>query len=169
MSKSTTTEDIRMFATQIDLPLDARQELVGLLNQQLADTLDLYSHAKHAHWNVKGMDFFQLHKLFDELAEMLEEFGDVIAERATALGGMAVGTIRAASVASTLDEFPLETVESSEVIEALVERLAAYAASSREAIERSEKLEDMATNDLFIDVARGADKFLYFLESHLQA
>ncbi|HET7009279.1 MAG TPA: ferritin-like domain-containing protein, partial [Anaerolineales bacterium] len=87
MAKSTTAEKTRMFSTQIDLPLEAREELVGMLNQHLADTLDLYSQAKHAHWNVKGMDFFQLHKLFDDLAEMLEEFADVIAERATALGG----------------------------------------------------------------------------------
>jgi starvation-inducible DNA-binding protein len=169
MAKSATIEQTRMFPTEIDLSLEARREVVGLLNQQLADTLDLYSQAKHAHWNVKGMHFFQLHKLFDELAKMLEEFGDVIAERATALGGTAMGSLRMAAATTALPEFPIETVEGMQVVEALVERVAAYSASAREAIERTEKLEDMATNDLFIDVARGADKFLSFLESHLQA
>jgi starvation-inducible DNA-binding protein len=169
MAKSATIEQARMFPTEIDLPLEARREVVGLLNQQLADTLDLYSQAKHAHWNVKGMHFFQLHKLFDELAEMLEELGDVLAERATALGGTAMGSLRMAAATTALPEFPMETVEGMQVVEALVERVAAYSASAREAVERTEKLEDMATNDLFIDVARGADKFLYFLESHLQA
>jgi len=162
MARGATSEQIRMFSTEIDLPLEARREIVGLLNQQLADTLDLYSQAKHAHWNVKGMHFFQLHKCFDELAEMLEEFGDVIAERATALGGTAIGSLRMAAATTALPEFPIEAVEGRQVLEALVERVAAYAASSREAIERSEKLEDMRTHDLFIDVVRGADKFLYF-------
>ncbi|HET7010857.1 MAG TPA: ferritin-like domain-containing protein, partial [Anaerolineales bacterium] len=98
----------------------------------------------------------------------LEAFADVIAERATALGGMVMGTVRAAAGTSSIEEFPGETFESSEVVEALVERVAAYGASARESIERSEELEDMATNDLMIDVARGADKFLYLLEAHLQ-
>jgi starvation-inducible DNA-binding protein len=168
MTNPQTVETIRMFATENDLPEEARQELVGILNQHLADTLDLYSQAKHAHWNVKGEHFFQLHKLFDELAEMLEEFADVIAERATALGGTALGTVRKAAVASALPEFPDDTIEGMQVVEALIERVASYAASTREAIERAEKLDDMGTNDLFIDVVRGADKFLYFLESHVQ-
>lgn len=168
MVRTLELRDVRMFATAIDLPEEARQELVSLLNQQLADSLDLYSQAKHAHWNVKGMNFFQLHKLFDELAEMLEEFVDVIAERATALGGTALGTIRMASVASSLPDMPPEVFEEKDVLQAVIERVAAYAASARHAIERAEQLDDMATNDLFIDVTRGADKFLYLLESHVQ-
>jgi starvation-inducible DNA-binding protein len=85
------------------------------------------------------------------------------------MGGTAMGSLRMAAATTALPEFPMETVEGMQVVEALVERVAAYSASAREAVERTEKLEDMATNDLFIDVARGADKFLYFLESHLQA
>jgi starvation-inducible DNA-binding protein len=168
MVKTLDLRDIRMFATEIDLSLEAREELVSLLNQQLADSLDLYSQAKHAHWNVKGTDFFQLHKLFDELAGMLEEFVDIIAERATALGGTALGTVRMASAASSLPDMPLDTFEEKDVLHMLIDRVAAYAASSRQAIDRAEQLGDMASNDLFIDVTRAADKFLYLLESHVQ-
>ena len=56
------------------------------MNQHLADTFDLMSQTKFAHWNVKGPNFIALHKLFDELAETLEGHVDEIAERATALG-----------------------------------------------------------------------------------
>ena len=59
--------------------------MVELLNQHLADGLDLGLQAKQAHWNVKGPHFIALHELFDKVAEALEEFADEIAARAVAL------------------------------------------------------------------------------------
>lgn len=76
-----------MHTTRHDLPAEQREALVALLNGQLADTFDLYSQTKFAHWNVKGSDFIQLHLLFDQFAEHLIGFVDLIAERATTLGG----------------------------------------------------------------------------------
>ena len=84
----------RMFETRHDMEPQARQEVVALLNRQLAGTFDLFSKTKQAHWNVKGAEFYQLHELYDELAEGLLEHVDTIAERATALGGEALGTAR---------------------------------------------------------------------------
>ena len=89
------------FATRIDIPADQRTRLVSLLNQRLADSFDLMSQTKFAHWNVKGPNFISLHKLFDELAELLEGHVDEIAERATALGGVAMGTVRQAAASQT--------------------------------------------------------------------
>ncbi|MEJ5346980.1 MAG: ferritin-like domain-containing protein, partial [Chloroflexus sp.] len=76
------------FATRIDIPVERRRSLITMLNQQLADTFDLMSQAKQAHWNVKGPQFLELHELFDELAARLNGFVDLLAERITALGGM---------------------------------------------------------------------------------
>ena len=77
----------KLYATRIDLSEDIRAKVVGILNQTLAATLDLKTQTKQAHWNVKGMDFYQLHLLFDEMAGELEEYVDMVAERVTALGG----------------------------------------------------------------------------------
>jgi DNA-binding ferritin-like protein len=66
----------------------------------LADTFHLYSQTKQAHWNIKGKDFFQLHEMFDELDAELLPHVDTIAERATTLGGTALGTARMAASAS---------------------------------------------------------------------
>src|SRR5919204_2656450 len=96
----------RTFATRIDIPEASRQKLIDLLNARLADTFDLYSQLKQAHWNVKGSDFIQLHELYDEIAESVLEFVDTIAERATALGGVALGTARVASPSSPPDQDP---------------------------------------------------------------
>ena len=56
---------LKTYKTRIDLPAEVREQVITLLNQHLADTFDLYSQAKQAHWNVKGPEFFQLHELFD--------------------------------------------------------------------------------------------------------
>src|SRR3954453_9200199 len=103
----TKTDAGTTFPTRNDIPSDSRTKLISLLNQHLADTFDMMSQTKFAHWNVKGPNFIALHKLFDELAEVLEKHVDEFAERATALGGVALGTARQAAAMSHVPEFPL--------------------------------------------------------------
>lgn len=159
----------RTFKTRIDLPADRRDKLIALLNQHLADTFDLYGQSKQAHWNVKGPQFHQLHELFDDLAGQVEDYVDLIAERVTALGGTALGTVRMAAGASRLAEYPLDAGDSMQFVEALAVRFAALAATTRAAIDAADELGDADTADLFTEVSRGLDKSLWFLEAHLQA
>ena len=84
-----------MHPTRIDLSGKARARVVELLNARLADALDLQLQAKQAHWNVKGPNFIALHELFDKIAGEVSEHVDEMAERITALGGMAEGTVQA--------------------------------------------------------------------------
>jgi starvation-inducible DNA-binding protein len=156
------------FSSRIDIDEDTRQQVIGFLNEQLADTFDMFSLAKQAHWNVKGAQFFQLHELFDLIAEGLLPYVDMIAERITALGGLAMGTVRMAAEATRLEPYPIDVLDSMETVEVVAERLANLAASTRQAADRAEELEDMDTNDLFIEVSRDLDKWLWFLEAHLQ-
>jgi starvation-inducible DNA-binding protein len=165
---ATRTQPKRTFATRIDLAEGVRGPVVALLNQQLADTFDLYSQTKQAHWNVKGAQFYPLHELFDRLAQELEGYVDLIAERATALGGLAQGTVRLSAANSQLAEFPPEVTDSLPTVEALAERYAALAASTRRGIETANGQGDADTADLFTEVSRGLDKALWFLEAHLQ-
>ena len=159
----------KLHKTSIDLDSETREQIITLLNQQLADTFDLYSQTKQAHWNVKGAQFFQLHELFDKLAGETLVYVDDIAERVTTLGGTALGTARMSSAASRLSEYPTQVIGSQESVEALVERYAALAASTRAAIDASDDLNDADTTDLFTGISRGLDKSLWFLEAHLQA
>lgn len=158
----------RSFPTRNDLPAATRDKLIGLLNQQLADTLDLYTQIKQAHWNVKGPQFIALHELFDDLAETILEHVDTIAERATALGGTALGTARMAASASRLPEYPTDAVDGMKHVEALAIRYATLATTSRAAIALSADAGDADTSDLFTQISRDLDKALWFLEAHLQ-
>ncbi len=157
------------FPTSIYVEGDAKSQLIKALNQHLADTADLYSQAKQAHWNVKGKDFFQLHLLFDQLAEEIQPFIDELAERVTALGGYATGTVRMAAASSRLPEFPTECLEGGDVLRVMVERYGQYCAATHEAIDSTaDEMGDPTTSDLLTDISRVADKHLYFLEAHLQ-
>ena len=163
------TQTKHSFSTRNDIGDESRAELVELLNARLADTFDLYSQLKQAHWNVKGSDFIQLHELYDLIAESVLEYVDTIAERATALGGLALGTARLAAASSTLDEYPLDAVAGMDTVAAIADRLGAYGASVRAAIEAALELDDQDTADLFIEVSRTIDKHLWFVEAHQQA
>jgi starvation-inducible DNA-binding protein len=156
----------RAFPTRIDLAPPVREAMVIL--QQLADTFDLRSQAKQAHWNVKGTDFYQLHELFDELAAHLDAFADLIAERATTLGGTAQGTVRMAAAGSRLPELP-EVYDGPKLVAALADCFAALARSTRAAADAAAEKGDASTADLLTEVSRGVDKDLWFLEAHLQA
>ena len=157
-----------MHRTKNDLPVETREKLVETLNARLADTLDLKSQAKQAHWNVKGIHFFQLHELFDQVSTEAEAFMDLIAERATALGGTALGTVRVSASKSTLGEYPLEITDGEAHVDALSTALADYGKRIRENIDEAGELGDQGTADLFTEVARGIDKLLWFVEAHNQ-
>ena len=154
--------------TRNDLPEKTRTRMVDLLNQQLADTSDLYSQTKQAHWNVKGRHFIALHKFFDDLAAVVEPFIDELAERVTALGGTAMGTARMTAGSSSLKEYPAGIFDGNDHLRVLTDRYAAYAASTRAAIGKSDDAGDPTTADLFTQISREIDKQLWFIEAHLQ-
>jgi starvation-inducible DNA-binding protein len=74
-----TTEAPQMYETENDIAKGRRAELNALMNQRLADAIDLQAQMKQAHWNVKGPHFIGLHKLFDEIYEGVGEYVDLIA------------------------------------------------------------------------------------------
>ncbi len=158
-----------LHAIRHPLPEERRVELVTLLNTRLADTADLHSQLKQAHWNVKGIHFQQLHELFDGVADAVLPYVDTIAERITALGGTARGTVRMAAAHSTLAEYLLDATDGEVHLAAVRDRLASYAADNLKAIDTADELDDDATEDLFTEIQREIDKQLYFVQSHLPA
>ncbi|HMM80406.1 MAG TPA: DNA starvation/stationary phase protection protein Dps [Pyrinomonadaceae bacterium] len=157
-----------MHNTKIDIPKDAREKLIAILNQRLADAADLKSQAKQAHWNVKGMSFIALHELFDRVATEVDPMADDIAERITSLGGTALGTVRVAAQNSELPEYPLEISDGSDHVDALSTALAEFGRWVRADIDRTDELGDKDTADLFTGVSRNIDKLLWFVEAHQQ-
>jgi len=161
------TAAVRTFPSSVGVLENNRQALIALLNARLADSTDLRTQVKWAHWNVKGLHFIQLHELFDSVASHLEEQTDTIAERITALGGVANGTAREVAVKSGLKEADLTASDGPSMLKFLVHNVAHHANALREAVQESDDLGDAITCDLFTTLTRELDKDLWFLEAHL--
>src|SRR6266550_2023889 len=159
----------KLYATKNDLPEKARVEVIGLLNQRLAEAIDLQTQCKQAHWNVKGPAFIALHKLFDDVNEDVEEYVDLIAERVVQLGGIAEGTVGAAQQRSKLPDYPIGIATGPEHVAALSDALGAFGRAARIAIEEMNELEDADSADVLTEISRGVDKWLWFVEAHQQA
>jgi len=156
-----------MYDTRNDLAAEVRGRMVELLNGRLADAIDLGTQAKQAHWNVKGPNFIALHELFDQIAEHIEDHIDTVAERVTALGGTAQGTIATVSRTTTLKPYPSDIIEGAQHVDALSRAVADFGAKVRKAIDESARAGDAGTSDLFTGISREVDKDLWFLEAHL--
>jgi len=162
-------EPARLFATKNDLPETTRLEVIPLLNQRLAECIDLQTQCKQAHWNVKGPSFIGLHKLFDEINEAVEAYVDQIAERIVQLGGIAEGTIGAVEGRSTLVDYPLTLSTGAEHVAALSDALAGFGRAARVGIEEMQELNDADSADMLTEISRGVDQWLWFVEAHQQA
>jgi len=155
-----------MHPTKNDLPADKRAPLTELLNARLADLIDLQLQVKQAHWNVRGPNFIALHELFDTIAGEVLAFVDDVAERITALGGTAEGTVSAVGKRTKLTPYSLTISSGKDHVAALSTALATAGKLVRAAINQADELGDADTADLFTGISRAMDKQLWFVEAH---
>lgn len=159
----------RMYPNRVALSDDVKKQVCGVMQERLAEALDMYSQAKFAHWNVKGDNFYQLHLVFDHVAKVIFKQVDPIAERITQLGGVANGTVRQSACVSKIPEYPVETINGMDHVRALADALGHYCEELREASDKIDEIGDEPTSDFFKQLVVEAEEQLYFLESHLEA
>ena len=155
-----------MHPTKNDLSEKVRRKMIETLGDRLADATDLMLQTTQAHWNVKGPSFIALHELFDKINDAAEEWVDLIAERIIQLGGTAEGTVQATAKRTSLKPYSLTIVSGTDHVEALSSSLAAFGRKVRTAIDKTGKAGDADTADLFTEVSRDVDKYLWFVEAH---
>ncbi len=158
-----------MYPTKNSIPEKIRIQVSAMLQVHLSNSLDLVTQAKQAHWNVKGPDFISLHELFDKIAEDSEHYVDLIAERIVQLGGIAEGTLKVAAKRSQLPEYPLNIASGHDHVKALSHSLASYGENVRNAISNTNEIDDPDTADIFTEISREVDKYLWFVEAHVQS
>lgn len=159
-----------MTPAKVNRPLDGkkpvRAEIIKNLNTALATNLDLYMVAKQAHWNVKGPNFQGLHALFDTVSDAAREYADLVAERAVALGGMAEGTREDVTANSALAKFPGKERQWQALVKEVHGRVLAAADQARQFGDGLD--DDIATQDIYVEIIRGLDKWAWMLEAHLE-
>ena len=165
-----------MYRTKNDLPESVRTKSIELLNARLADSIDLQTQCKQAHWNVNCVRLELLYRVIaravrQDPTRMSSEFASTGLDRRTgrALGGVAEGTARMVAKRTTLSEHPAGLVDGRSHVDAMSSALAAFGKTARKAIDDSAGFGDADTADIFTEVSRGVDKWLWFVEAHLQA
>ena len=159
----------KMYKTRVALSDEQKTKTVAVLQERLGDALDMYSQAKFAHWNVKGVNFYQLHLVFDSVADAVFPQIDQIAERLTQLGGVANGTVRQSAANSQIPEYDTSLTGGMEHVNALANALGCYAQALRAASDEIDEIGDEPTSDFFKQLVVETEEQLYFLESHLEA
>ena len=147
-----------------------RVQIIELCNVSLADAVDLQLHCKHAHWNVKGPNFIALHQLFDQVNDDVEDYIDLIAERAVQLGGIANSTSGVVATWAHMPENDTQSASSENFyVQSLSGALASFGKIAREAIGKSNEIGDAVSADIFTEISRGVEKWLWMVEAHSQS
>ena len=151
-----------------DMSENIRSDVASIIQPRLVDAIDLYTQLKQAHWNIRGGSFIGLHELFDQIAAEVLAESDMLAERITALGGQANGTVRVAAKTSSLEEYPLDIHTQAGHVDAVSDALAAFAKTVRAAAKEAAEVGDDDTADMFTEISRATDKSLWLVEAHVE-
>ena len=130
--------------------LDEAKQIVGtVLQESLADFVDLSLTAKQWHWNVVGRNFREAHLHLDELVDLVRQYTDEVAERAATLGVSPDGRAETVAKSSGLPTTDEGWRQVDDVNAAVVETLAQLIARMRERIAVTSD-PDPVTQDLLI-------------------
>lgn len=157
---------MKLHKTRNDLNANARTTVAALLNDRLADAIDLALMTKQAHWNLRGHQFIAVHEMLDGFRTEIDGHVDILAERIVQLGGTALGTSQAVAKGSKLKFYPTDLISVDDHVAALAERYGDLANATRAAIDESDEAGDAVTADIFTAFSRSLDKALWFLEAH---
>ena len=102
------SKSARAFSLMASEEGDMAESTVPDLNEELtellADVISFYFRAHGAHWNVKGADFSEYHKLFLKIYEDVYESIDPIAENLRKLGSIAPFTLGSFLALRTIED-----------------------------------------------------------------
>jgi starvation-inducible DNA-binding protein len=157
-----------MYSTTKDMSETVRAEIAELCNASLAEVIDLQMQCKFANWNVKGPNATVLKRLFVEIKEAVEGYGDLIAERAVQLGGIADCTAYVVPTWEHLGEFGARNATERNYLETLAAALASFGKKARQSIDTCGERGDAVSADNFTEILRGVDKWIRMLEARLQ-
>jgi len=168
-----TTGNVRQESGEVsdnELRLDNEksEQIIDALNTDLAATYVLYHQLQKHHWNVEGAEFRDLHLFLGEASTHAEEFADVLAERAQALGG-----VPHASMSTLEEKSPVEPEDEDvyDIRTSLANDLEMYGdiiETLREHVELATDLGDHATAEILRENLVQVEEDAHHLEHYLE-
>jgi starvation-inducible DNA-binding protein len=156
------------FFAPAGMSVDDAKKVTAILQTRLSSLIDLSLILKHIHWNVVGPGFIAVHLMMDEQTESARALVDEVAERITALGGIAAGLAGQVSELRDADgEYPLGRAPVMAHLGALDKVYQRVGADHRAAIAELEKLDAVST-DLITGQTGTLDMNHWFVRAHLE-
>jgi starvation-inducible DNA-binding protein len=141
-------------------------QLVNVLNTQIANWSVLYTKLHNYHWYVKGEQFFTLHVKFEELYNEAALHVDTIAERLLAIGGEPVATMKETLEISSLSEAS-GTESSQEMVQTIINDFSIIIGQLKEGISLADELKDGTSGDMLLAIHSGLEKHVWMLTAYL--
>jgi len=162
-------EIIFMNTVNIGLNKEQRQNVVNLLNQDLADIYLLIIKTKKYHWDVVGSHFRTLHMLWEEQYDSLSMNLDAIAERVRLLSGYPIGTAKGFLDNATLREHPGDLPDANEMINRLVGNHEQVIRNLRDHVDQCGKnYHDEGTADFLTGLMQQHEEMAWMLRSFIE-
>ncbi|WP_298941749.1 Dps family protein [uncultured Psychromonas sp.] len=148
----------------IGISKENRAEISDGLKRLLADSYTLYLQTHNFHWNVTGMQFRELHLMFEEHYTELATAVDDIAERIRTLDVPAPGTYKEFAKLSSIKE--VDGVPSSaEMVDLLTKGHEQVIKTSRQVLKVAQEADDESTASLVSDRMRIHEKTAWMLRA----
>lgn len=141
----------------------------NLLNKVLADGNMLYIKLRKFHWNLSGDNFLELHELFEDQYNAVGEAVDLVAERISTLGGIAIGTTSEFAKMSQLKENPGKIPDNQSMLRELVSDHESIIKSLRDFIDKCEDTyKDVGTADFLTGLIQEHEKMSWKLRKYFK-
>jgi starvation-inducible DNA-binding protein len=133
-------------------------DAIAALNQCLANTIELKSRIKQAHWAAKGENFYAFHRLSEDFTAKLDKQADRLSARIVAIGGVPAWTPAMIVRTSSLPEYPPNMVKVPEFLEVLVASYAVATEPLPALISKATKHDDYVTATVFTGFSKLLDE-----------
>jgi len=115
----------------------------------------------------QGTELQRAASALDQVNENVEDYIDLIAERVVQLGGIANSTAHVVTTWAHMPENDGQSTSERDYVQSLSGALASFGKIARHTIGQSNELGDAVSADIFTEISRGVDKWLWMVEAHL--
>ncbi|MBO0962199.1 DNA starvation/stationary phase protection protein [Neobacillus sp. MM2021_6] len=141
-------------------------QLVSVLNKQIANWSVLYIKLHNYHWYVKGGQFFTLHAKFEEFYNEAGLHVDELAERLLAISGKPVATMKEClEIASIQESTGHESAD--EMVLSVINDYSIIIGELKEGMSFAGELDDETTGDMLLAIHSGLEKHVWMLSAFL--
>lgn len=147
--------------------VDISAKIAKKLSHFCADTFVVYVKTLNFHWNMRGVEFFQFHKLLEDQYKDLAEGIDAIAERIRMLGHFAPASMQEFLELAHLKESHAK-LSQEEMIQELAKDHELLVIQLQKLIAFVDENLDQGSSDLLADRIRFHSKSGWLLRSHLE-